>query len=137
MRSQSTGPFLLLPAILLATAWAGARAQAPPAPEPCASTSFTQLFPDAGAPFSYTIPLHYGTFADVEIGSATSGTVQLSVDVFEKSVLKERRIWVLVPGRVVLVSDILGVENLFEIGSSLLVRVNASAPVSAMLVRQD
>jgi hypothetical protein len=135
---KSIRAFLLLATVLLATAWSfglGAYAQEPS--EPCASMSFTQLFPDAGAPLSYTVPLHYGTFADVEVGSATSSTVQLAVDVFEKSVLKERRIWVLVPGRVVLVSDLLDVENLFEIGTSLLVRLDASAPVSAMLVRQN
>jgi hypothetical protein len=126
---------LPIAALLLAAAWA--LAQSPSPAEPCSSTSFTQLFPDTGAPLSYTVPLQYGTFADVEIGSATSGTVQLAVDVFEKSVLKERRIWVLVPGRVVLLTDILDVDNLFEIGSALLVQIDASSPVSAMLVRQD
>jgi hypothetical protein len=100
-------------------------------------TSFAQLEADPGTPLTYTIPLAYGSFADVEIGGTGGSTVQLEVTAAEQSVIKDRRIWVLVPGRVVLLSEILDVENLFQIGDPLLVRVEASAPVSAMLVRRD
>jgi hypothetical protein len=100
-------------------------------------TSFSQLEADPGAPLNYTIPLAYGSFADVEIGGTGVGTVQLEAEAWEQSVLKDRRIWVLVPGRVVLLTEILDVENLFQIGDPLLIRLEASAPVSAMLVRRD
>jgi hypothetical protein len=99
-------------------------------------TSFISLAPDPGLGLTYTFPLHYGKFADVEVGGAVSETVQLEVTVFEESAIKDRRIWVLVPGRVELLTSILDVENLFEIGSPLLVRMTASGPVSAMLIRE-
>jgi hypothetical protein len=121
--------------LLLAASTLGPRARAQETPEPC--TSFAQLAPDAGAPFGYTIPLLYGSFADVEVAAASSGTVQLQVEVVEKSAIRDRRIWILVPGRVVLLSDVLGVDDLFDIGEELVVRVEASAPVSAVLVRRD
>lgn len=101
-----------------------------------ACTSFILLPPDPGLGLTYTFPLHYGKFADVEVGAAVGETVQLEVTVFEKSAIKDRRIWVLVPGRVELLTEILDVDNLFEIGSPLLVRMAASGPVSAMLVRE-
>jgi len=104
-----------------------------------ACTSFILLAPDPGPELAYTFPVHYGTFADVEVGAVGAmggGTVQLEVTVFEKSAIKDRRIWVLVPGRVELLTEILDVDNLFEIGSPLLVRMTASGPLSAMLVRE-
>jgi hypothetical protein len=104
-----------------------------------ACVSYTLLSPDPGGELAYTFPLHYGRFADVEVGAMTSvggGTVQLEVTVFEDSSIQDRRIWVLVPGRVELLTEILDVRNLFELGSPLLVRMTASAPVSATLVRE-
>jgi hypothetical protein len=97
-----------------------------------------QLHPARARPgpeLAYTFPLHYGTFADVEVGAVTLGAVQLEVTVFEDSSIKDRRIWVLVPGRVELLTEILDVDNLFEFGSPLLIRMTASGPVSATLVR--
>ena len=104
-----------------------------------ACTSFILLTPDPGPELAYTFPLQYGTFADVEVGAVGAfgdGTVQLEVTVLEGSAIKDRRIWVLVPGRVELLTEILNVDNLFEIGSPLLVRMTASGPLSAMLVRE-
>ncbi len=107
-----------------------------------ACTSFILLTPDPGPELAYTFPLHYGTFADVEVGalgafgSLGDGTVQLEVTVLEGSAIKDRRIWILISGRVELLTEILDVENLFEIGSPLLVRMTASGPLSAMLVRE-
>jgi hypothetical protein len=129
-------PWLLLASFAgLAVAGGGHRVRAQVEDRRC--TSFAQLEADPGAPLRYTIPLAYGSFADVEIGGTGSGTLQLEVEAWEQSVLKDRRIWVLVPGRVVLLSEILDVENLFQIGDPLLIRLEASAPVSAMLVRRD
>jgi hypothetical protein len=124
---------LLLFAAVLIGLQVGPSARAQDPREPCAS--FTALSPDVGG--GYTVPLAYGSFADVEIGSQVGGTVQLEVEVLQQSVIKDRRIWVLVPGRVVLLTEVLGVENLFEIGSPLLVRIRVSEPVSVMLVRRD
>jgi hypothetical protein len=102
-------------------------------------TSFILLESDPGPEPAYTFPLHYGTFADVELGAVDAvggGTVRLEVTVFERSAIKDRRTWILIPGRVELLTEILGVDNLFEIGSPLLVRMTASGPLSAMLVRE-
>ena len=130
MRSANRTILLLAVALFLALdVQPTARAQRDS--ESC--TSFTQIQP---GPEGYAIPLQYGSFADVEIGSASNGTVQIDVTVIQQSVLKDRRIWVLVPGRVYLVSEILGVENLFEFGSPLLLRIETSAPVTALLVRR-
>ncbi|MGH9321621.1 MAG: hypothetical protein ACRD21_07845 [Vicinamibacteria bacterium] len=126
-------PFLLLAFLVALIPGSGVRAQS----ESESCTSFTLLEPDLGPDLSYSVPLHYGSFADVEIGSASEGTVQLEVTVFEESAIKDRRIWTLVPRRVELATEILGVENLLEIGSPLLVRIEASGPVSAILVRKD
>jgi hypothetical protein len=101
-----------------------------------ACKSFVLLEPDPGPELAYTFPVHYGTFADVEVGSLGIDTVRLEVTVFEDSSIKDRRIWVLIPGRVDLLTEILDVENLFEIGGPLLVRMTASGPLSAMLVRE-
>jgi hypothetical protein len=101
-----------------------------------ACTSFTLLEPDPGPELAYTFPLHYGTFADVEVGAVDDTSVRLEVTVLEGSAIKDRRIWILIPGRVELLTEILGVDNLFEIGSPLLVRMTASGPLSAMLVRE-
>jgi len=110
----------------------GVRAQS----EVEACSSFILLEPDPGPELAYTFPLHYGRFADVEVGGLGDGTMRLEVSVFEDSAIKDRRIWVLVPGRVELLTEILDVDNLFEIGSPLLVRMTASGPVSAMLIRE-
>jgi hypothetical protein len=133
MKDVRSWLFLILLAALLLARGPRVRAQV----EERRCTSFAQLEAAPAAPLEYTIPLAYGSFADVEIGAAGGGTVQLEVTAAEQSVIKDRRLWVLVPGRVVLLSEILGVENLFQIGDPLLVRVEASAPVSAMLVRRD
>ncbi len=125
-------PYLLLSFVLVLQPGTGVRAQGES--ETC--TSFIALTPDPGLGLTYTFPLHYGKFADVEVGAAAGDTVQLEVTVFENSAIKDRRIWVLVPGRVELLTEILDVENLFEIGSPLLVRMAASGPVSAMLIRE-
>lgn len=125
-------PFLLLLFVLVLEPGAGVRAQS----EVEACKNFILLEPDPGPDFAYTFPLHYGRFADVEVGAVGGGTLQLQVTVFEDSAIKDRRIWVLVPGKVELLTEILSVENLFEIGSPLLVRMTASEPVSAMLVRE-
>ena len=125
-------PLVLLVFLLVLQPGAGVRAQT--GSEPC--TSFVLLTPDPGPELAYTFPLRYGAFADVEVGAASDGTVQLEVTVFEQSSIKDRRLWILIPGRTELLTDILDVENLLEIGSPLLVRMTASAPVSAMLVRR-
>jgi hypothetical protein len=131
MRLRNVTLMLFAAALMGLAAGPTARAQDPR--EPCAS--FAALSPDVGG--GYTVPLVYGSFADVEIASQTEGSVQLEIEVLQQSVIKDRRIWVLVPGRVVLLTEVLGVENLFELGSPLLVRVRASEPVSAILVRRD
>jgi hypothetical protein len=125
-------PYLLLAFVLVLKPGRGVQAQS----DASACTSFILLAPDPGLGLTYTFPLHYGKFADVEVGAADDDTVQLEVTVFEKSAIKDRRIWILVPGRVELLTEILDVENLFEIGSPLLVRMAASGPVSAMLIRE-
>ena len=109
------------------------RAQVDPAP----CTSFSQLAPDAGDPLSYTVPLRYGSFADVEIGASGGQTIQLQVEVFEDTAIKDRRTWVVIPGRVVLLSEVLGAPNLFQLGSALVLHVTTSSPVSAVMVRRD
>ncbi len=132
---QWWAPFLVVAILLVLNPGPGVRAQS--GVEAC--TSFTRLSPDSGGELAYTFPLHYGRFADVEVGATSSfggGTVQLEVTVFEDSSIKDRRIWVLVPGRVELLTEILDVDNLFEIGSPLLVRMTASGPLSATLVRE-
>jgi hypothetical protein len=123
--------YLAAGGLLLGAAGSGARAQNEPAP----CTSFIPLFPDPGLEPSYTFPLHYGAFADVEVGAVGNGVVRLEVTVFEDSVIRDRRIWTLVPGEVELMTEILDVPNLFAIGRPLLVRMTASGPVSAMLIR--
>ena len=130
-KAQSWVLSLVLLALVSLPSGTTARAQSENA---CAS--FTRLEPDPGPELAYTFPLHYGTFADVEVGAVGDGTVRLEVTVFEGSAIKDRRIWILVPGRVDLLTGILDVENLFEIGSPLLVRMTGSGPVSAMLVRE-
>jgi len=125
-------PFLVVGFLLVLKPGPGVRAQS----EVDACTSFIVLSPDPGGELAYTFPLHYGTFADVEVGAVGDGTVRLEATVFEGSAIKDRRIWVLVPGRVELLTEILNVDNLFEIGSPLLVQMTASGPLSAMLVRQ-
>jgi hypothetical protein len=128
-------PFLVVGFLLVLKPGPGVSAQNKVA----ACTSFILLEPDPGPDLAYTFPLHYGTFADVEVGAVGAvgdGTVRLEVTVFEGSAIKDRRIWVLVPGRVELLTEILNVDNLFEIGSPLLVRMTASGPLSAMLVRE-
>jgi hypothetical protein len=84
----------------------------------------------------YSFPLYYGRFADVEVGASDADTVQLEVTVFEDSAIQDRRIWNLIPGRVELLTEILDVDNLFELGSPLLVRMETSGPVTAVLVRE-
>jgi hypothetical protein len=123
-------PFLLLAFVVILQGGSGARAQS--GNEAC--NSFIVLTPDSGG--AYTFPLQYGTFADVEVGAAFDGTVQIEVTVFEDSAIKDRRLWTLIPGRVELLTEILDVPNLFEVGRPLLVRMIASGPVSAMLVRR-
>ena len=125
-------PFLVVGFLLVLKPGPGVRAQS----EVDACTSFIVLSPDPGGELAYTFPLHYGTFADVEVGAVDDSAVQLEVTVFERSAIKDRRIWILIPGRVELLTEILDVDNLFEIGSPLLVRMTASGPVSAMLVRE-
>jgi hypothetical protein len=124
-------PFLLLVSLLVLEPGHSVEAQG----EVEACTSFIRLAPDPGLELAYSFPLRYGKFADVELGAADGGAVQLEVTVFEDSAIKDRRIWILVPGRVDLLTDILDVKNLFEIGSPLLIRMTASGPLSAMLVR--
>jgi len=125
---------LSLAVLALVSLPSGTTARAQSESESC--TSFTPLEPDPGPELAYSFPLHYGTFADVEVGALDNSAVQLEVTVFERSAIKDRRIWILVPGRVELLTEILDVENLFEIGSPLLVRMTASGPLSAMLVRE-
>lgn len=132
---QWWAPFLVVAILLVLNPGPGVRAQS----DVEACVSYTVLSPDPGGELAYSFPLHYGRFADVEVGAMGSfggGTVQLEVTVFEDSSIKDRRIWVLVPGRVELLTEILDVRNLFELGSPLLVRMTASAPVSATLVRE-
>jgi hypothetical protein len=131
---QWWAPFLVVVSLLVLNPGPGVRAQS----DVEACISFTPLSRDPGGELAYTFPLHYGRFADVEVGAMGSfgSTVQLEVTVFEDSSIKDRRIWVLVPGRVELLTEILDVRNLFELGSPLLVRMTASAPVSATLVRE-
>jgi hypothetical protein len=69
------------------------------------------------------------------VGAVGSGVVRLEVTVFEDSVIRDRRLWTLIPGEVELLTEILDVPNLFAIGRPLLVRITASGPVSAMLIR--
>jgi hypothetical protein len=125
-------PFLILGFLLVLKPGPGVSAQGKA--EEC--TSFILLEPDPGPELAYTFPLHYGTFADVEVGAVDDSAVQLEVTVFEGSAIKDRRIWILIPGRVELLTEILDVDNLFEIGSPLLVRMTASGVLSAMLVRR-
>src|SRR3972149_10033196 len=94
-RVHQWAPFLVRGFLLVLKPGPGVRAQENV--EAC--TSFILLAPDPGPELAYTFPLHYGTFADVEVGAGGDGTVQLEVTVFEKSAIKDRRIWVLVPGR--------------------------------------
>jgi hypothetical protein len=131
---QWWAPFLVVVSLLVLNPGPGVRAQS----DVEACISFTPLSPDPGGELAYTFPLHYGRFADVEVGAMGSfgNTVQLEVTVFEDSSIKDRRIWVLVPGRVELLTEILDVRNLFELGSPLLVRMTASGPLSATLVRE-
>lgn len=124
-----------LSVLLVASLDGGPRVRAQAAKESC--TSFVQLVPDVGDPLSYTVPLHYGTFADVELAASGGETVQLEVEARQDSAIRDRRIWVLIPGRVSLLTEVLGVENLFQVGSPLVLRISASAPVSATLVRRD
>jgi hypothetical protein len=126
-------PFLFLLGLVLLLPGGGAQAQ--DGREAC--TSFTLLEPDPGPELAYTVPLSYGSFADVEIGSAAEGTVQLEITVYRESAIRERRLFVLIPRQVELATEILGVDDLFEIGSPLLVRIEPSGPVSAILVRKD
>lgn len=102
---------------------------------PC--TSFTVLSPDVSDPLGFTVPIAYGSFADVELAATGDDTVQLEVEVLEDSAILDRRIRILVPGRVELLTEALDVENLLELGSPILVRMRASEPVSAVLVRRD
>ena len=124
-------PFLLLPVVFL-SAGSSVRAQS----DPAGCRTFLPLSPDLGMEPVYSFPLFYGRFADVEVAATEGNTVQLEVTVFEDSAIKDRRFWTLIPGRVELLTEILDVENLFEIGSPLLVRMEASGPLSATLVRE-
>jgi hypothetical protein len=124
-------PFLAFVPFLLA-AGSAVRAQE----DPAGCRSYLLLSPDIGVDLEYTFPLSYGRFADVEVGAATGSSVQLEVTVLEDSAIKDRRTWILIPGRVELLTEILDVDNLFEIGSPLLVQMEASGPVSATLVRE-
>lgn len=124
-------PFLALLLVFLSEGSA-VRAQN----DPAGCRNFLLLSPDLGVELVYSFPLLYGTFADVEVGASADSTVQIEVTVFEDSAIQDRRIWTLIPGRVELLTEILDVENLFEIGEPLLVRIEASGPVSATLVRE-
>jgi hypothetical protein len=130
--SHRTAPLLLLAFVLALTPGHGVEAQG--GPEAC--TSFLPLAPDAGLELTYSFPLRYGRFADVEVAGVGDRAVQLEVTVFEDSGIKDRRIWILVPGKVELLTEILDVANLFEIGSPLLIRMAPSGPLSAVLVRE-
>jgi hypothetical protein len=124
-------PFLLLPVLFL-SAGSSVRAQG----DPAGCRNFLPLTPDLGVDLVYSFPLHYGRFADVEVAAVEGNTVQLEVTVFEDSAIKDRRFWTLIPGRVELLTEILDVENLFELGSPLLVRMEPTGPLSATLVRE-
>jgi hypothetical protein len=133
---KNASQWILMFSVLFVSGLSGGsslRAQA--AGESC--TSFAPLVPDAGNSLSYTVALHYGRFADVELASQGRETVQLQVEALQDSAIKDRRIWILIPGRVVLLTEILGVDNLFNVGSPLVLHLTAEAPVSAILVRRD
>jgi hypothetical protein len=126
---------LVLSVPFVGALWRGPSVRAQAVRESC--TSFAPLVADAGDPLSYTVPLHYGTFADVELAAAGTGTVQVQVEALSDSAIKDRRTWILNPGRVVVLTGILGVENLFEVAPKLVLHISAAAPVSAILVRRD
>jgi hypothetical protein len=129
--SHRVAPFLVL---LLVSLAAGSAVRAQNDPGGC--RTFIPLSPDLGVELVYSFPLYYGRFADVEVGASDADTVQLEVTVFEDSAIQDRRIWNLIPGRVELLTEILDVDNLFELGSPLLVRMETSGPVTAVLVRE-
>lgn len=100
-------------------------------------TSFVPLFSSSASPLAYTVPLRYGTFADVELAASGDETVQIEVKAVQDGAIKDRRTWILIPGRVQLLTDIFGVENLFEIGSPLVIHIDPVSPVAAILVRRE
>lgn len=112
-----------------------ASAQAPDSGEGC--TSFSELQSDFGGGRVFTFPIAYGGFADVEIAPLEESTTRIDVEVYEQSALRDRRITAIVPRRVELLTEILDVENLFELGLPLFVRIEADQPVRMMLVRRD
>jgi hypothetical protein len=126
---------LILSVLAVAGLSDGPFVRAQVAQESC--TSFAPLVSDTGDPLSYTVPLHYGAFADIELAASGQETVQLQVEALQDSAIKDRRTWVLIPGRVVLLTEVLGVNNLFDVGSPLVVHISAPTPVSAILVRRN
>ncbi len=99
--------------------------------------SFTQLASDFGTGLGYTIPLAYGSFADVELAPLSDSTTQVDIEIFEQSALRERRIHAIVPRRVELLTDIVDEVNLFDIGRPLYIRISSDRPVNVTLVRHD
>jgi len=136
MRMRNASRWFLLVAIPVAAALlddpaVGAQASK----ESC--TSYVPLAANGGSPLGYTVPLRYGSFADVEVAASGEGTVQIEVEALQNGAIKDRRTWILIPGRVELLTEIFGVDNLFEVGSPLVLRIDTSAPVAATLVRRD
>lgn len=140
MTRISRWPSLLALAFLAASAGVFTETSPPGAlaqESDAACSSFSELQSDRGQGRVYTIPIAYGDFADLEIAPLAESTTRLDIEVYEQSALRDRRITVVVPHRVELLTEILNVENLFDLGRPLFVRIEADPPVKVMLVRQD
>ena len=133
---MSRGFFILLLLAGLGGSYHGRALAQTDASEGC--LSFSAVSPDPFGSGGYTIPIALGRFADLEMVSTADFAGLLDISVYDAAgVLRTRRTGVLIPRRVVLASDTLDVDNLFEISSAVTVKIVADVPLNVDEVRRD
>jgi hypothetical protein len=113
--------------------WGGARAA-----EPAGSISLMALEPDEPGSLVYSLPLVYGSFADVEILNRSDRIGEVALALYDaRGNLVERRVERLPFRTPVRATEILRVDNLFTIGRPASLIVETSLPATLIHYRRE
>jgi hypothetical protein len=100
--------------------------------------SFSVVTPDPSGDGTYTVPIAHGGFADLEMVSTSDSTGLVRIAVFdEEGLLRTRASGVLANRRVLLASELLGVENLFELSPVVTIEIESEVSMNVVEVRRD
>ena len=113
--------------------WGGARAA-----EPTGSIGLIALEPDEPGSLVYSLPLVYGSFADVEILNRADRVGEIAVSLYdERGALVERRVGQLPFRKPIRAAELLQVGNLFELARPASLVIETSLPSTLIHFRRE